>query len=102
MKGISLGGLAVVAIIILFLSACTDAQSAKAFNYGQTGRVTCYSGGQVYLDDFSTGRIEKNDSSGADGFYFVSQSTNRLTEASGDCVVDYGVRPTANFAPTRR
>ena len=79
----------VLGAIALTVAGCTDASNAKLFNYGQEGRVTCYSGGLIYFDDKSTGRIEKEES-GADGYYFVAKSTGRLTEVNGDCVVDYG------------
>lgn len=89
---------AVCALAALSISGCTDASQAKMFNYGQEGRVTCYSGGNIYFDDVSTGRIQKEES-GGDGYYFVAKSTNRLTEVTGDCVVDYGF--IGNIAPVR-
>jgi hypothetical protein len=87
-------GLAAVA-----LAGCTDAAVARLTNYGESGRVTCYAGAYVVFDDFSTGRIEKHGSS--DGFFFVSNSTQRLTETTGDCVVDYGAPYPADFQPIR-
>lgn len=84
---------------LLALAGCTDAKNARTFNFGQTGRVTCWGAEKVMFDDFSTGRIEKHDNS--DGFYFVSLTTNRLTEITGDCTVDYGVRPAPGFKPIR-
>ncbi|AXQ69647.1 hypothetical protein HOU03_gp065 [Caulobacter phage CcrSC] len=77
-----------VALATAGLVACTDAESERTFNYGKPGRVTCHSAAGPYFDDFSTGKVEKHGES--DGFYFVSQTTGRLTEVTGDCVVDYG------------
>ncbi len=95
-----IGAIIFVAFLIaILLSACTEAESARTFNYGKPGRVTCHAAGGAYFDDFSTGRIEKHGES--DGFYFVSASTGRLTEVTGDCVVDYGVTAGPGFKTIR-
>lgn len=91
--------LIIIAACALALSACTQAQSEYTFNYGKPGRVTCYHATGAYFDDFSTGKIAKHNES--DGFYFVSESTGRLVEVTGDCVIDYGVSPTKAFKPIR-
>ena len=81
------------------MADCTDADNARTFNYGKSGRVTCHTGGVVVFDDFSTGRIEKHESS--DGFYFISVTSGRLSEVTGDCIIDYGVVPTSAFKAVR-
>ncbi len=91
--------IAVAMIAAASVAACTEAGNARTFNYGQTGRVTCHTGGVVVFDDFSTGRIEKHESS--DGFYFVSTTSGRLSEVTGDCIIDYGVSPGPGFKPIR-
>lgn len=87
-------------VVAVGLAGCTDADQARLTNFGEPGRVTCHSGDKIVFDDFSTGRISKHGDS--DGFYFVSQTTNRLTEVTGTCTVDYGVRPGAGFSPVRQ
>jgi hypothetical protein len=83
---------------ITALCACSAADQADTFNYGQQGRVTCYASGVPYFDDFSTGKVEHHDGGAS---YFVSASTNRLTEVYGNCVVDFGATPQPGFKPIR-
>lgn len=78
-------------------SACTDTQMAHFGALGNSGRVTCYSGGKMIADDYSTGKIAN--AGGSDGYEFKSVSTGRLEQFSGDCVVDYGVQRPADFKP---
>lgn len=89
----------IAAVLAISLSACSEAYFNKQVNYGQAGRVTCNSGGQVIFDDFSTGRIESEE--GSDGYYFVASSTGRLVGASGDCTIDYGATKPKDFKAIR-
>jgi hypothetical protein len=82
------------------LAGCTDAKWQKATRYGDAARVTCYTANGVFFDDFSTGAVSKEES-GADGYFFVSQATGRLTEVTGDCVVDYGAKREPTFQAKR-
>lgn len=91
-------GLIAVAAIALATTACTDAFLSKMDAYGESGRVTCYSGGVKRFDDFSTGKI--NSSEKSDGYYFKSVTTGKLVEASGDCTIQYGVTRPIRFQPT--
>ena len=79
---------AVAAILIAGSSACTDTQQAHFSALGSSARITCYSGGHLVLDDFSTGKV--SNASGSDGYEFKSDTTGRLEQASGDCQIDYG------------
>jgi hypothetical protein len=72
------------------LSSCTDTKRAHFSAMGSPARVTCYSGGRLVLDDFSTGKVSNSD--GSDGYEFKSATTGRLQQASGDCQVDYGAK----------
>lgn len=72
------------------LSACTDAKRAHFSAMGNPARVTCYSGGYLVLDDFSTGKV--SNAGDSDGYEFKSATTGRLQQASGDCQVDYGAK----------
>lgn len=79
----------------LLLFGCSQAEVSHNFNYGQSARITCYSGNLLTLDDFSTGRVESE--SGSDGWHYVSQTTGRLLHAAGACYIDYGVNKPAEF-----
>lgn len=91
-------GLIALAAMALATTACTDAFWGKMDAYGESGRLTCYSGGIKRFDDFSTGRILSAENS--DGYYFKSVTTGKLVEASGDCTVQYGVARPADFVAT--
>lgn len=85
-------------LFALSLSGCTDAAWSKLDAYGESGRVTCYSGGVLRFDDFSTGRILNSDQS--DGYYFRSRTTQKLVETSGDCTIQYGAPVPKDWKPT--
>lgn len=91
----------VFALAALALTGCTDARWEKAMRIGGAARVTCYTASGVYFDDFSTGALDKPEN-GGDGWYFKSATSGRLTEVSGDCVIDYGASKAADFQAVRR
>lgn len=74
-------------LLALTLSGCTEAHRASLSTYGSSGRVVCYSGGQVIYDDRSEGRVFSTE--GGDGYQFKDRATGRFQEVSGDCVVSY-------------
>lgn len=91
------------AILALGVGAvgCTQAEADYSFsNYGKPARITCFSGGYITVDDFSTGKVSKHGES--DGFYYTSQSTGRTQEITGDCSVDYGAPKPQGWTPTHR
>lgn len=94
MKKIALFAVLAAASLV---SACTDASKAKFGALGDSARVICHSGGKVIFDDFSTGKVQNEESS--DGYYFVARSTNRLVQTSGECNLDYGAKVPAGFQP---
>lgn len=83
--------------ICFAIAACTDAEKASFGALGNSARVICYSGGVKTFDDFSTGKVKSEESS--DGYLFVAKGTNRLVHVSGDCNLDYGAQPPADFKP---
>lgn len=87
-----------LAISTLALAGCTDTTMAHLGAYGDAARVTCYSGGKLIFDDFSTGKV--SNAEGSDGYEFKSATTGRLEQASGDCVVDYGAQPVKGWVAT--
>jgi hypothetical protein len=87
--------LLIAAALALAVTGCTDTQAAHWGALGQGGRATCFSGGKVIADDYSTGKI--GNASNSDGYEFKSATTRRLEQFSGDCVVDYGIARPADF-----
>jgi len=80
------------------LAGCSDAALSKWDAIGEPGRVTCYSGGELRFDDYSTGKIMNSEQS--DGYYFRSATTGKLVESSGDCTIQYGVAPAEGWVAT--
>lgn len=98
MKGTHMRKIILIGSILgaaLALTACTDTTKAHWSALGDVARVTCFSGGKVIADDYSTGKVANAD--GSDGYEFKSQTTGRLTQFSGDCVVDYGAKQAAGW-----
>lgn len=87
----SLGALAL-------LGGCTNTDIAHLESYGSDGRITCYSGGRIFFDDFSSGKIAN--ATNSDGYEFMSKTTGRLMQVSGECVVDYGSKVPAGWTAT--
>ena len=76
-----------VLMMITGLVGCTDAFVGKLESYGDSARVTCYSGTKLIFDDCSTGKIASEANS--DGYFFRSKATGRNVEVSGNCVIAY-------------
>ena len=74
-------------ITILGCIGCTDAEWGKYRVYGSNATIRCWSGGQLILDEVSSGKIlsEKN----SNGYYFVSKKTGEMIEVDADCVFVY-------------
>jgi len=66
------------AVFAMGLMGCTDAFVAKV-------RVTCYSGGKLIFDSCSTGKVASEANS--DGYYFNENTSGKLIEVSGNCVI---------------
>lgn len=95
MKKLTIGILIASAMAV---TACTDAMQSKIGSYGDQARITCYSGGVLVFDDFSTGKVNSEENS--DGWYFRSVTTQRAISAGGDCRIDYGAKQPSNWKPT--
>lgn len=92
------GALALISLAAIGIEGCTNTQLAHLSSFGSDGRITCYSGGRMIFDDFSSGKI--SNAHGSDGYEFMSKTTGRLMQVSGTCVVDYGVPATAGWHAT--
>ncbi|AXQ69091.1 hypothetical protein HOU02_gp067 [Caulobacter phage CcrBL9] len=92
--------IALMALATAGLAACTQAEADYQFNYGKPARITCFSGGFITVDDFSTGKVAKHGDS--DGFYYTSQTSGRIQEITGDCSVDYAAPKPEGWTPTHR
>lgn len=76
----------VLAIVsVLMLSACTDSDISSLESLGHTAQVTCYSGGKVFYDGHSTGKVQTTSQS--DGWEFREAKSNQFIRVSGECVV---------------
>lgn len=76
-----------IALSVLVLTGCTDAEWSKVTSLGSRAHVVCYSGGKEIYNGESTGKIlESTDS---DGYNFRDAKTKDLVQVTGDCVVTY-------------
>ena len=77
----------VVALIggLSSFTACTDAERAKFGGLGSEHSVSCYSGGKLIYEGISTGKVLSEENS--DGYYFTDNSSGKLMEVSGNCVI---------------
>lgn len=83
MKKLLLLGAAALALV-----GCTNAEVAHYKALGHDAHITCYSGGRLIYDGWSSGKLRN--SAGSDGWEFMDRQTGELTQASGDCVVKQG------------
>lgn len=78
-------------LVLIFACAisfgCTDAGFEKLTNYGNSARVTCWSGDVIIYDGESTGKVSSEQNS--DGYFFKDKSDGNLKEVSGNCVIVY-------------
>ena len=72
-------------IAALIVTGCSDASLGKLTSLGSSASVICRSGGIVFLNTKSTGKVysEKN----SDGYYFTEEGTGDSIEVSGDCII---------------
>jgi len=77
----------VIVSIAFILSGCSDAAQSLVGSVGESGHITCYSGGKVIYEGTSTGMIKSESQS--DGWYLNDAATNKLVRVSGDCVIQY-------------
>lgn len=76
-----------ILISVLILSGCTDAGMSKVFSLGSQAHVVCRSGGNIFLDTYSTGKVFSEKTS--DGYYFTEKDSGDLIEVNGDCLIRY-------------
>ena len=79
--------LLVLSVATVSLIGCTDAEMSRLFSFGDSAKVTCYSGGEVIYSGYSTGKIKSEENS--DGYFFKDKKTGSLMEVSGNCVIVY-------------
>jgi len=78
--------LTILAIILITLSSCTDAQQAKIGALGdkfEIDLVNC--DGTVTHSWTSTGKVSNSETS--DGYYFNDEKTGTLIEVSGNVII---------------
>ncbi len=79
--------LALAASVALASAGCTDAGRARAFSYGKSATVMCYSAGETIYQGASSGKVKRT---WGGVVLFVEQSSGAYVEVTGDCVVKYG------------
>lgn len=77
-----------LALFILSLTGCSNAQWADVKAWGQRHHVKCWSGGVVIYDGHTTGKIENEDHS--DGYFFQEEESGQLVRVSGNCLITVG------------
>jgi len=77
----------IMTLMVLSLTACTDARRKKFFSFGGSRYIKCYSGGTVIYEGKSTGKISSE--AGSDGYFFQDEKTDKLIEVSGDCLMTW-------------
>lgn len=73
-----------VALLFALLAGCTDAERGRLLSYGETAKITCYSGGKAVFEDTSTGKVMQSPSG---GLIFESKTTGKHTRAYADCIM---------------
>lgn len=74
-----------IALATVFATGCTDTAMAHWESVGDPAHITCYSGGKVYYDGHSTGKVQTTHNS--DGWEFMDATDRKLVRVSGQCVV---------------
>lgn len=75
---------AVLFLALSALTACTDAERSRLLSYGDTAKITCYSGGKAIFEDYSTGKVLQSPSG---GLIYESKLTGKHTRAYADCIM---------------
>ena len=75
----------------VMFSLYMDAQHSSI---NDSSQITCYSGGNLILNDYSTGKINNSDGY---GYGYKSATTGHYVNTKGDCRVTYGVEKPADF-----
>lgn len=75
----------IFALIILSLTACSNANRAAIHAWGKRHDIKCYSGGVLIYDGYTTGKVENEDHS--DGYYFQDEATGKFTTITANCVI---------------
>lgn len=73
-----------LAVLLVALAGCTDAERASLLALGDEATVVCYSGGQEVFRDTSTGKVAQLD---GDGITFKSGTDGGYVRAFADCIV---------------
>lgn len=71
--------------LLVFTVGCKSSTIAQFRSLGSRHHIVCYSGGKVILDANSPGNVSNQEHS--DGYYFEDETTGKLVEVSGQCVI---------------
>ena len=76
----------IIAVSII-LCGCSSGDIAKFTSLGTDALVTCYSGGKVIYEGYSSGIVQSE--KGSDGWYFKEKSTGYLVMVTGNCIIKH-------------
>lgn len=76
---------AAICFAVAAISGCTDTDRASLGAYGTPSTVQCYSGGKLFYDGKSTGRVQN--AAHSDGYEFKDAATGKLVRINGHCLV---------------
>ena len=78
--------IAIMTILVLVSSGCSDAERAAFSALGKKHRVTLYSGGKQIGQWTTSGKIENEQHS--NGYYFNDDATQKLIMVDGDIIIE--------------
>jgi hypothetical protein len=88
----ALAAMAAAAFALRYNADRPDARDASPS--APRAHITCFSAGNMILDDFAAGDIDIRDSG---AFQFRSRTTGKRITTTADCVAVYGATPAAGF-----
>ena len=71
----------ILGLALVLTISCTSTERASMMSYGKSGKITCYSGGQIIYAGESVGKIETVQNS--DGWEFQEKETRVFIRVSG-------------------
>ena len=80
------GGMVLFVAMVLFVG-CYVTTSPPPRQTGSSAHIKCWSGGVVFYDGDSEGKVMNAFNS--DGYKFMDAKTHQLTQVSGNCLVTY-------------
>ena len=71
---------------ISIMAGCTDVARSRIGSFGDPAHIRCYSGGMLFYEGNSTGKVSAT--KGSDGWEFKDAETGKFVRVSGSCLVE--------------